>query len=213
MPPSLYSNPRSRSYTNISHTVIKCSNDSKKDNDNEKANSENSRTRTLPLPPKHKRRGNLPPLLRAPSQANMHHTTVPQSIVPSKLGSQHQPTRTSLRHSRMIGTGARCGSESTPLILWLSVTQLVLALLLTLSAIVRMAIAVQPMAQDWPSYTGPMVGGSQGGLALSLVLDISGVFYKLYYAALQLDSKGKEPHGRTREVECWQCTWVKGKEL
>lgn len=49
-------------------------------------------------------------LQRAPSQATMHHTTVPQAIVSRTLGSRHHPTRSSLRHSRMLvmvknGTG------------------------------------------------------------------------------------------------------------
>ena len=41
-------------------------------------------------------------LQRAPSQALMHYTTVPQSLVTRSLGSRHQPTRSSLRHSRML---------------------------------------------------------------------------------------------------------------
>ena len=52
-------------------------------------------------------------LQRAPSQAVMHYTTVPQSLVTRTLGSRHQPTRSSLRHSRMLvmireGRGEQC---------------------------------------------------------------------------------------------------------
>ena len=41
-------------------------------------------------------------LQRAPSQALMHYTTVPQSLVTRSLATRHQPTRSSLRHSRML---------------------------------------------------------------------------------------------------------------
>ena len=57
---------------------------------------------------KHVRRVPPPPpprlssLQRAPSQAVMYYTTVPQSLVTRTLGSRHQPTRSSLRHSRML---------------------------------------------------------------------------------------------------------------
>jgi hypothetical protein len=68
---------------------------------------------TLPLPPKQGRYNiKLPPydiyppppgmLQRAPSQATMHFTTVPQSLVSRNIGSRHHPTRSSLRHSRML---------------------------------------------------------------------------------------------------------------
>ena len=65
-----------------------------------------------PPPPPPPRLSSLPltQLRRAPSQALMHHTTVPQSLVTRALGSRHAPTRSSLRHSRMLvllrqGTG------------------------------------------------------------------------------------------------------------
>ena len=54
--------------------------------------------RRLPPPPPPR----LSSLQRAPSQALMHYTTVPQSLVPRSLGSRHHPTRSSLRHSRML---------------------------------------------------------------------------------------------------------------
>lgn len=41
-------------------------------------------------------------LVRTPSQANNLCTTVPQSLVVQNLGGRHTPTRSSLRHSRMI---------------------------------------------------------------------------------------------------------------
>ena len=59
-------------------------------------------------PPQFLRRPPPPPpprlssLQRAPSQALMHYTTVPQSLVTRSLGSRHHPTRSSLRHSRML---------------------------------------------------------------------------------------------------------------
>ena len=39
---------------------------------------------------------------RTPSQANCLSTTVPQNIAPTGFSSRHAPTRSSLRHSRMI---------------------------------------------------------------------------------------------------------------
>ena len=56
---------------------------------------------TLPLAPQRPPRTYPPPpglLTRAPSQATMHLTTVPHSLVPRKLGSRHHPTRSSLRY-------------------------------------------------------------------------------------------------------------------
>ena len=41
-------------------------------------------------------------LQRAPSQATMYHTTVPQSLVSRSISTRHHPTRSSLRHSRML---------------------------------------------------------------------------------------------------------------
>ncbi|MPC37811.1 hypothetical protein E2C01_031304 [Portunus trituberculatus] len=41
-------------------------------------------------------------LVRTPSQANNLCTTVPQNLVVQNLGGRHTPTRSSLRHSRMI---------------------------------------------------------------------------------------------------------------
>ena len=162
MLPSLYSIPRSRSYTNISHTTTRHANENKKDAlSNQNVKTENARTHTLPLPPKHKRKGNLPPLRRAPSQATMHYTTVPQAIVPSQLGSRHQPTKTSLRHSRMIVIKKKSevwpSVESALLVLCLGVAQLVLATVLSLAAIVHLAVLTQPMAMAWPLCSGPLV--------------------------------------------------------
>ena len=160
MPPSLYSSPRSRSYTNISHTTTK--HESKNNAlSNQSVKTENARTHTLPLPPKHKRKGNPPPLRRAPSQATMHYTTVPQAIVPTQLGSRHQPTKTSLRHSRMIVIKKKSevwpSMESALLVLCLGVAQLVLATVLSLAAIIHIVILTQPMAMAWPLCSGPLV--------------------------------------------------------
>ena len=63
--------------------------------------------------PKRCRYTKIPPLLdtyppppgilqRAPSQATMYHTTVPQSLVSRSISTRHHPTRSSLRHSRML---------------------------------------------------------------------------------------------------------------
>ena len=41
-------------------------------------------------------------LQRAPSQATMYLTTVPQSLVSRSISTRHHPTRSSLRHSRML---------------------------------------------------------------------------------------------------------------
>ena len=67
---------------------------------------------TLPLPPRRGRYTKLSPpntyppppgiLQRAPSQATMHFTTVPQSLVSRSISTRHHPTRSSLRHSRML---------------------------------------------------------------------------------------------------------------
>ncbi|KAF2351160.1 hypothetical protein FHG87_018084 [Trinorchestia longiramus] len=46
--------------------------------------------------------GHARPLRRSPSQANNLSTTVPCSLVTKKLGGRHTPTRSSLRHSRMV---------------------------------------------------------------------------------------------------------------
>ncbi|XP_071527424.1 uncharacterized protein [Panulirus ornatus] len=43
-----------------------------------------------------------PQLVRTPSQANSLCTTVPQNLIVHNLGGRHTPTRSSLRHSRMI---------------------------------------------------------------------------------------------------------------
>ena len=67
---------------------------------------------TLPLPPRWGRYTKLSPpktyppppgiLQRAPSQVTMHFTTVPQSLVSRSISTRHHPTRSSLRHSRML---------------------------------------------------------------------------------------------------------------
>ena len=111
MAPSLYSdiNARSRSYTNL-HTFSVTSSDiynnnnelfnltssSVSEDDSTKCDiskDDHANTRERPYSfsgtlPRQKRqsRSNL---TRAPSQLTMHHTTVPQAIVPSKLGSRN----------------------------------------------------------------------------------------------------------------------------
>ncbi|KAK8397561.1 hypothetical protein O3P69_004373 [Scylla paramamosain] len=55
-------------------------------------------------------------LVRTPSQANNLCTTVPQNLVVQNLGGRHTPTRSSLRHSRMIVLSKNGkGSESSDL--------------------------------------------------------------------------------------------------
>ena len=155
MTPSLYSGPRSRSYTNISHVATKNSGDDEKDLLTRTNNS------TLPLPPRHKRRGNLPPLQRAPSQATMIYTTVPQAMVSTNQVTRHRPTRTSLRHSRNIVTKKR--SEVVEkmrlgyLVTYLGVGQVMLGGVLSLAAIVHLAIYSWPVHLDWPLASGPVV--------------------------------------------------------
>ena len=76
-------------------------------------------------------------------------------------------------------------TESPFLLLWLGVAQLVLATVLTLSAIVKLAIATRPMAQDWPLYSGPMVGGvflDLGCLALIMFQVLFTSFIMLFYS-------------------------------
>ena len=156
MPPSLYSSPRSRSYTNISHTTTKKSVDDEKD-----ILYPANNTSTLPLPPKHKRRGNLPPLHRAPSQVTMTYTTVPQAMVSTHLVTRHQPTRTSLRHSRNIGSKNRTelvyNRRLGYLVTFLGFVQVVLGMVLSLAAIVHLVLYTWPVHLDWPLASGPVV--------------------------------------------------------
>ena len=156
MTPSLYSSPRSRSYTNISHVTTKRSVDDEKD-----ILYPVNNTSTLPLPPRHKRRGNLPPLHRAPSQVTMTYTTVPQAMVSTHLGTRHQPTRTSLRHSRNIGGKNRSEMVYSMrlgyLVTSLGVVQVVLGMVLSLAAIVHLALYTWPLHLDWPLASGPVV--------------------------------------------------------
>ena len=91
----------------------------------------------------------------------MHHTTVPQAMVPSTLGHRHQPTKTSLRHSRMIVTKKRsdglvCGMELPFL---LGVAQLILGMALSIAATVHLTIASWPVVLDWPLCSGPIMVG------------------------------------------------------
>jgi len=106
----------------------------------------------------------LSSLHRAPSQALMHYTTVPQSLVSRTLGSRHQPTRSSLRHSRMLvhikeGRVPRkylpgVLSRSQPGVI-LCVSQLVLGCVLVILAIWRMLLQDQMvLVWDWPLYSG-----------------------------------------------------------
>jgi len=59
--------------------------------------------RQVLLDPTNQRRDEVPaPLHRSPSMANHLSTTVPCSLVNKNLSGRHHPTRTSLRHSRMV---------------------------------------------------------------------------------------------------------------
>lgn len=103
-------------------------------------------------------------LQRAPSQALMHYTTVPQSLVTRSLATRHQPTRSSLRHSRMLVMirEGRVPRKYLPGVLsrskyglLVSVSQLVLGLIMLGLAVWRMMIQEQmTLVWDWPLYSG-----------------------------------------------------------
>jgi len=122
---------------------------------------------TMPLAPRRPPRTYPPPpgqLTRAPSQATMHMTTVPQSLVARQLGSRHHPTRSSLRHSRMLVliNHGRVPRRYLPGVVsrlhygvFLCVTQILLGLLLAGLAIWKSSL--QPgqghPRLDWPLYS------------------------------------------------------------
>jgi len=146
MAPSLHSRPRSRSYTTLLRPGP----------GRAELLLEAAGGVTLPRVPA--RRGRR--MQRAPSMASMHRTTVPQSLVPSRLGSRHAPTRSSLRHSRhMVNHRVRplqAGPPASPPTLALAgLTQLALAAVLTVCTVIKVSVAVWPLVVDWPLYTGP----------------------------------------------------------
>ena len=99
MAPSLYSSDNTRTYISLqplaaSQTTRETVRDQGEDEeeeyreyreeeDEEVGEEEESQDQE---PPRRQPRSNL---RRAPSQANMHHTTVPQAITPSQLGSRN----------------------------------------------------------------------------------------------------------------------------
>jgi len=129
-------------------------------------------SRVPPAPPPR-----LSSLQRAPSQALMYYTTVPQSLVTRNLGSRHQPTRSSLRHSRMLVLlrEGRVPRKYLPGVLSrsqrgvvLCVAQVVLGCLLIILALLRIAIQEHMlMSRDWPLYSGvPVLCSGSVGLWL-----------------------------------------------
>lgn len=160
-------------------------------------------TRTLPLPGKSKKvpkncSGGPPtssrspteryptlgapppgPLHRAPSQVTMHYTTVPQSLVSRQLGSRHHPTRSSLRHSRLLVLvrKGRVPRKYLPSVVErervgvaFCLSQLCLGLALTGLAVWRVAAGGHiTKAGDWPLYSGLLVIVS-GWFGLTLIL-------------------------------------------
>eukprot|EP00092_Neocalanus_flemingeri_P022347 GFUD01024238.1.p1 GENE.GFUD01024238.1~~GFUD01024238.1.p1 ORF type:complete len:351 (+),score=86.25 GFUD01024238.1:238-1290(+) len=132
---------------------------------------------TLPLPPKRGRYTKLPApdiyppppgiLQRAPSQATMHFTTVPQSLVSRNIGSRHHPTRSSLRHSRMLVMikDGKVPRKYLPGVvsrmqygIFLCLAQLFLGSLLAGLAIWKLSIQHHIYSRgDWPLYSGILV--------------------------------------------------------
>ena len=93
MAPSLYSSHNTRTY--ISLQPLAASQTTRQDvrevrdpaeDDQEVVEEEEEQESQDQEPPRRQPRSNL---RRAPSQANMHHTTVPQAITPSQLGSRN----------------------------------------------------------------------------------------------------------------------------
>eukprot|EP00096_Caligus_rogercresseyi_P011853 TRINITY_DN4808_c0_g1_i1.p1 TRINITY_DN4808_c0_g1~~TRINITY_DN4808_c0_g1_i1.p1 ORF type:complete len:333 (+),score=63.07 TRINITY_DN4808_c0_g1_i1:113-1111(+) len=104
-------------------------------------------------------------LERHPSQANMWSTTVPQSLVNQKLGSRHAPTRSSLRHSRMLVLSRSSGGavprkylppvvEQIPLGTALVSIQFIFGVILTALAGYSLIWSPHLVAQDVPHYSG-----------------------------------------------------------
>ena len=193
------------------------------------------------LRPKRHVRSNL---RRAPSQLNMHHTTVPQALVPSQLGSRqeifirigfyhpstellmiylllteesisilclitltwssdisasrHAPTRSSLRHSRIMSSKqVKYIFEGNSLFIifdysqasmisssykrldtrwvWLGLAQLLLATISILATITIMATIHFSSTYNWTFYSGPWVGKK----LLAVVHDHHNLFYSI----------------------------------
>lgn len=132
---------------------------------------------TLPFPPSSGRYTAVPPpdtyppppgiLQRAPSQATMHFTTVPQSLVSRSISSRHHPTRSSLRHSRMLVMikEGKVPRKYLPGVvsrmqygIFLCLAQLFLGSLLVGLAIWKLSIQQDLYSRgDWPLYSGVVV--------------------------------------------------------
>ncbi|XP_040577368.1 uncharacterized protein [Lepeophtheirus salmonis] len=104
-------------------------------------------------------------LERHPSQANMWSTTVPQSLVNQKLGSRHAPTRSSLRHSRMLVLSRSSGGavprkylppvvEQSALGTTLVSIQFIIGIIITALAGYSLIWSPHLVAQDVPHYSG-----------------------------------------------------------
>ena len=93
MAPSLYSSDNTRTYINLqplasSQTTRDLVSDHTEEEVEQEQEGEEEEVQDQE-PPRRQPRSNL---RRAPSQANMHHTTVPQAITPSQLGSRKGKT-------------------------------------------------------------------------------------------------------------------------
>ncbi|XP_052123647.1 uncharacterized protein LOC113209737 isoform X3 [Frankliniella occidentalis] len=103
---------------------------------------------------------------RTPSQANCLSTTVPQNIAPHGFASRHAPTRSSLRHSRMIvlTRDGRVPRKYQPGVLHSRRLGTALAALVSLLGALVTAVAVWLLlwaphlpSRDVPVYSGPPV--------------------------------------------------------
>ncbi|XP_052123646.1 uncharacterized protein LOC113209737 isoform X2 [Frankliniella occidentalis] len=101
---------------------------------------------------------------RTPSQANCLSTTVPQNIAPHGFASRHAPTRSSLRHSRMIvlTRDGRVPRKYQPGVLHSRRLGTALAALVSLLGALVTAVAVWLLlwaphlpSRDVPVYSGP----------------------------------------------------------
>ena len=93
MAPSLYSSDNTRTYISLqplaasqtTREVVRDQAEQEEREEREVEEEEEGEEGQDQEPPRRQPRSNL---RRAPSQANMHHTTVPQAITPSQLGSR-----------------------------------------------------------------------------------------------------------------------------